>query len=81
MTTMAACPGRICLVNPVNADPQSRRLLAQIARELAMRPLADLLIGLRCQAYARLDVTNISQRDLAHTFRCTEVHYLPRRLM
>jgi hypothetical protein len=34
-------------LNPLHLDAPSRRLLTQIPHELAMGPLADLLVGLR----------------------------------
>ena len=42
---------RIRLVDPLHADPQPRRLLGEVAGELPMRPLADLLVRPLTQAH------------------------------
>ena len=81
MPTHTTRSRRICLINPLNADAQSRRLLAEIAGELPMRPLADLLIGPFAQADPRLDVTHIPHGDLTDTLLRAEIHDLARRLM
>src|SRR5215831_9968670 len=55
---------RIRFINPLHDHPQPRCLFAEIAGELPMRPLADLLIGSLAQADPGLDVTHIPHRDV-----------------
>ena len=50
MPTHTACSRRIRLVDPLDRDANTRRLLAHVAGELPMGPLADLLIRLLAQA-------------------------------
>jgi hypothetical protein len=66
--TLTTRSGGICFVDPLHADPQSRRLLAEVAGELPMRPLADLLVRLLAQADPRL-VSRTSPPHAAHPSR------------
>ena len=63
------------LIDPLHDHPQPRRLFGEIASELPMRLLADLLVADRAQGDAGLDVAHISHCDAAHPFLRTEVHH------
>ena len=81
MPTVTTRSGGIALINPLHADPQPRRLLGEVAGELPMWPLADLLVGHAAQTDARLDVAHISHRDACDALACAEIHHLARRLV
>jgi hypothetical protein len=49
--------GRIRLVNPVVHRAHADSFLSEVAHELAVAPLADLLVGLLAEAHARLNAT------------------------
>src|SRR5262249_21134737 len=67
--------------DPLDTDAQPRRLLAQIASDLSMRPLTALLVADPAQANPRLDFAPIPHRDPAHPFRLTVLHHRARRLL
>lgn len=68
--------GRIRLVNPVDHRAHADNFLSEVAHELAVGPLADLLVGLLAEAHARLNVTHIPDRDLGHPLLLAKVHHL-----
>src|SRR5262245_56754610 len=62
---------RIRLVDPLDRDAPSRRLLGQIACELPMRPLTDLLVGLLAQAHP-VWMSRTSPTAIRATFSSTQ---------
>src|SRR5262249_42056257 len=73
--------GGLRFIYPLNDDAQPRRLLGQVAADLSMGPLADLLVRDLAQADPRLDVAHLPHRDAADPCDLTERDDLPRRLV
>jgi hypothetical protein len=71
----------VAFVDLLDADAHSRRFLAEGAHELAVWPLADLLVGAAPQAHPRLDVAHVPHRDAGDALRLAEPNRLARRLM
>src|SRR5262245_52287081 len=69
--------GGIRFVDPLHADPQPRRLLVEVADDLPMRPLADLLVGDPAQAQTGLDVAHIPHRNVRDALDLAECDDLP----
>ena len=77
MPTHTTRSGGIRLLDPLDRDANTRRLLGEGAGELPMRPLADLLVRLLAQTHPRLDVTHIPHREVGDAFLGTEADHLP----
>src|SRR6185437_9660435 len=77
----ATCFGRIRFVNPVQTYPAPGSFLAEVADELAMWPLTDLLVSGCTQADARLNVAHIPHRQMRDPFLRAEAYHLLRGLM
>src|SRR5262249_7179872 len=78
-STAATGARRVAFVEVFDADPQRLRLLRQIADELPMGPLADLLVGRLPQAHPCLDVAHLPHRHGGHALCLAERHRLARR--
>src|SRR5262245_13119877 len=68
---------RIRLVDPVHGEFLLSGFLAEVAEELPVGPLTDLLVGDLTQAHTSLDVAHIAHHDLTDPFRHAEAHREP----
>src|SRR5258708_21907541 len=81
MGTVATRLGGIRLVNRVELDARAGRFLAQVPHELAVRPLADLLVGHVPETDPRLNVAHIAHREAADALLLAEGDHFPGGLM
>src|SRR6185369_14736679 len=79
--TRATGSRRIPLIDFVQRDSNPCRFLSHIPHHLAVRPLADFLVGLRAEVDAILNVAHIAHREMAYSLLLGKGHDHPRRFM
>ncbi len=72
----AACSGGVVLLDLLHSHSIPGCFISQILYELAMRPLADLLVRSHPQVNLILDVAHIPDRNGLHPVHFAELHHL-----